>query len=247
MPHTPFLFLFLCISLNDSNLLSTALIAQCAGDTFFGAGFTILLYGDIGTGKTTFARNFIGSYLEEDQPQVSSPTFTLDTTYIHPTTGLEMHHMDLYRIQNEGELEVLNLPHIFENSMSLVEWPSRLHNTKYFPKSYVAIHMEMNHDIETEKADSCASHQHGCCAHDDSAQNHHHHGEQSDHHCCSHHENRHAEGDPRMIHVSCVNMGLPGRVLMRQLIGRIEDVQDGLDHHGHHHHHGNGESCGHHH
>lgn len=133
------LFLFFHHICRD--LSATALVAENAGLTFFGSGYTILLYGDIGAGKTTFARHFISAFLDEENASVSSPTFTLDTTYVHPLSGVKLHHMDLYRIEKEEELNVLNLPKIYENATSLIEWPDRLHNTKYMPESYVVVHL----------------------------------------------------------------------------------------------------------
>src|SRR5471032_1724086 len=59
-------------------------------------GDVIALYGDLGTGKTFFARAFIG------EAEVPSPTFTLVQTYGRQD-GASIWHFDLYRLKEESE------------------------------------------------------------------------------------------------------------------------------------------------
>ncbi|MBD3677423.1 MAG: tRNA (adenosine(37)-N6)-threonylcarbamoyltransferase complex ATPase subunit type 1 TsaE [Rhodobacteraceae bacterium] len=89
-------------------------------------GDTLLLEGEIGAGKTHFARAFIqhllaGSGQMEDVP---SPTFTLVQTY--EAGGLELWHADLYRLTHVEEVLELGLDEAFSNAICLVEWPDRL-------------------------------------------------------------------------------------------------------------------------
>ncbi len=87
------------------------------------AGDTILMSGDIGAGKTHFARNLIQhslGYLED----VPSPTFTLVQCYDGPEC--EIWHADLYRLSNPDEVVELGLADAFETAICLIEWPDRL-------------------------------------------------------------------------------------------------------------------------
>lgn len=88
-----------------------------------GAGDVLLLQGDIGAGKTHFARCLIQSLLAEPE-DVPSPTFTLVQTYETPTC--EIWHADLYRLTQVDEVAELGLTEAFDTAICLVEWPDRL-------------------------------------------------------------------------------------------------------------------------
>lgn len=82
----------------------------------------IWLEGDLGAGKTTFARALIHALGYEGR--VKSPTYGLLEQYQVPP--LQVVHMDLYRISEPGELEFLALEDILdEHSILLVEWPDK--------------------------------------------------------------------------------------------------------------------------
>lgn len=87
------------------------------------AGDVLLLEGDIGAGKTHFARSLIQFLLSEPE-DVPSPTFTLIQSY--DAADFEIWHADLYRLTSPDEVIELGLIDAFEDALCLVEWPDRL-------------------------------------------------------------------------------------------------------------------------
>ncbi len=86
-------------------------------------GDIIALKGDLGVGKTSFARAFIRARTKA-QEEVPSPTFTLVQTY--QTEGAAIWHFDLYRLRSAEEVWELGIEDAFGSGISLIEWPDRL-------------------------------------------------------------------------------------------------------------------------
>jgi len=87
------------------------------------AGDVITLSGDLGAGKTAAARAMIRYLAGDDALEVPSPTFTLAQSYELPSFPLV--HADLYRINDENELEEIGLSPLPEGAVALIEWPER--------------------------------------------------------------------------------------------------------------------------
>ena len=87
------------------------------------AGDTLALSGDLGAGKTTFARAFIRACLDDAGAEVPSPTFSLVQTYAAPR--FEIAHLDLYRIGHEDEVLELDLEGARTRGVLIVEWAER--------------------------------------------------------------------------------------------------------------------------
>ena len=86
-------------------------------------GDLVTLSGDLGAGKTTFARALIRILADDPDLEVPSPTFTLMQLYetVHGTVV----HADLYRVGSAAELEDLGWDEASEEAIVLVEWPER--------------------------------------------------------------------------------------------------------------------------
>jgi len=91
------------------------------GDRFF-------LKGPLGSGKSTFARAFLRAMGVSGA--IPSPTFIMDSVYSIEASGLEVHHMDLYRLQgSHGEFLMLGFEEILDSrAIVLVEWPERMND-----------------------------------------------------------------------------------------------------------------------
>ena len=86
-------------------------------------GDVILLKGEIGAGKSHFARSLIQASMDKVE-EVPSPTFTLVQTY--DTKIGSIWHADLYRLSDQNEIFELGLIDAFGKEIVLVEWPDRL-------------------------------------------------------------------------------------------------------------------------
>ncbi len=108
------------------------------------AGDIFALKGDLGTGKTIFAKGFAqGLKINEE---ITSPTFNLMEVY---RGRLEFYHFDLYRIENENELDNLFFEEYWEGKgVSVIEWAERA--GKRLPSHTITIRLLYIDDTKRE-------------------------------------------------------------------------------------------------
>lgn len=109
------------------------------------AGDIIALWGNLGAGKTTFARSLLASAgIAENVP---SPTFTLVQTYTAPD-GRDFWHFDLYRLEQPEDAWELDIEDAFTDGISLIEWPDRLGDL--LPET-ATLHLQLTIEDDTHR------------------------------------------------------------------------------------------------
>jgi tRNA threonylcarbamoyladenosine biosynthesis protein TsaE len=106
-------------------------------------GDVICLKGDLGVGKTQFAKFFIQA-LNNTEVEVSSPTFNL--VQIYESRVGDIWHFDLYRLTKAEEIYEIGLQQALDYGISLIEWPQIAQDL--LPKSCLEINLSFNKDNE---------------------------------------------------------------------------------------------------
>ena len=128
----------------DLEILDLGEIAKIFADNIENSDL-LLLSGKVGAGKTEFARLLIKAKAKKeniDIEEVSSPTFSLLQSYEFKSCNIS--HIDLYRVKSELELFELGIPDVFDNQITIIEWPEILEKEN-LPR-YVSIKI-----LETKK------------------------------------------------------------------------------------------------
>ena len=137
----------------DSVRATDALASRVAGVAE--AGDIIGLAGELGAGKTTFARAFIRARVGE--VDVPSPTFTL--VQIYENGGAPVWHFDLYRLEDSEEIYELGIEEAFDTAICLIEWPERMAGNE--PQDWLEMRL---YPGESETSRYAAFHPHGARA-----------------------------------------------------------------------------------
>jgi tRNA threonylcarbamoyladenosine biosynthesis protein TsaE len=99
-------------------------------------GSVVLLFGDLGAGKTAFVRG-LAEGLGVHRDEVSSPTFTLVQEY--RGGRLTLFHADLYRLNDPREIDDLGLDEIAADGVLAIEWAQKLPR---LPADAIAVHID---------------------------------------------------------------------------------------------------------
>ena len=108
-------------------------------------GDVVFLHGEIGVGKTTFARLLINNYESEKKlkkSEVLSPTFNI--VFEYDIKEFTIKHFDLYRLKNERDIQNIGLYENSERSIILIEWPELI---KKKPSNRIDIFFEYMEDM----------------------------------------------------------------------------------------------------
>ena len=95
--------------------------------SFLSKSDCIFLFGELGSGKTTFVRSLIHQLQEKNKikkTEVTSPTYNLLNEY--EIQNLKIMHYDLYRLKNDKEINQLGIFQEDEKVISIIEWPEKI-------------------------------------------------------------------------------------------------------------------------
>lgn len=108
----------------------------------------VVLRGDLGAGKTTLVKGIVAALGAAEADDVASPTFTL----VHEYSGrkVTVYHLDLYRLENDSQLEALGISEMEEreDALVMVEWGERFPSLVARADAEIAIEQGEN---ETER------------------------------------------------------------------------------------------------
>lgn len=127
---------FKCVSLDDTKKAAEYFAK------FAKPGQCFALYGNLGSGKTTFSQFLIKSLIPTVE-HVASPTFTIIQTY-NNGDKLEIWHVDCYRLNDREEFFELGLEEAFETCVTIIEWPEII--ADFLPKNAIKIQFAIEHD-----------------------------------------------------------------------------------------------------
>jgi len=135
-------------SLEQFNFLSTEIAKKISNSD------CILLFGEIGVGKTTFTRSLINFLQEKDDIQLTevlSPTYNL--LYEYDLKNFKIMHYDLYRLKNIEDIEQLGIFEKNKNTVKIIEWPNlmkdKIEDRVEIKLSYTNNENERKFEIET--------------------------------------------------------------------------------------------------
>ena len=117
------------------------------------AGDVVALYGDLGAGKTTFARQLIRSVVGTDDLEVPSPTYAIQQVYDGERFAIR--HYDFYRLAGSDDVSELGFDDDLSQVVSIIEWPDRAEDI--LPVDHIAITIDDDGDGDERRRLSIAA------------------------------------------------------------------------------------------
>ena len=115
-------------------------------------GDTIVLTGDLGSGKTKLTEGILSFFGLENE--ISSPTFTIVNEY--KKENINIYHFDVYRLSDSSEFYAIGGEEYFENGICIIEWGELIEDA--LPSDYIHIVFEKNDSNENIRILNITSH-----------------------------------------------------------------------------------------
>ncbi|MFC1666858.1 tRNA (adenosine(37)-N6)-threonylcarbamoyltransferase complex ATPase subunit type 1 TsaE [Candidatus Omnitrophota bacterium] len=98
-------------------------------------GDVVALYGDLGSGKTTFTKGVGKGLGVKDSRRINSPTFVLIKEY---EARVSVYHLDLYRLNNLQDIEDIAVEeYIYGDGVTIIEWAEKI--KEILPKKHINV------------------------------------------------------------------------------------------------------------
>lgn len=114
-------------------------------------GDTIVLTGELGSGKTKFTEGFLSYFNMQDE--ISSPTFNIVNEYT--SNNINIYHFDVYRLENSDEFYAIGGDEYFEKGISIIEWGEIIEDA--LPNEYLKIVFQKDTNNENKRILSICS------------------------------------------------------------------------------------------
>ena len=131
---------------NLGKTIADSFLKEKESGHFLDRALILCLYGELGSGKTTFTQGFAKGL--GISTRLLSPTFIIVRRYSVQNRNNFFYHIDLYRIKNMSDLDGLGLREIFSDPHAIIciEWAERL--GKLLPKNKIDIQFEVLNEEE---------------------------------------------------------------------------------------------------
>lgn len=125
------------LNLTSKSSNDTMNIAKCLAKSL-SSGDTVVLTGELGSGKTKFTEGFLSYFGLENE--ISSPTFNIVNEY--SKNSVNIYHFDVYRLSDIEEFYAIGGEEYFEKGICLIEWGELIEDA--LPLEYIHISFEKN-------------------------------------------------------------------------------------------------------